>query len=53
MIKKDIPGHLISSQSFVSRDSPEQVEPPPDGKGELHFRFRVCEPFPQVAVQSP
>ena len=53
MIKRDVPGHLVFLQSFVSRNSPKQVEPAPDGTGELHFRFRVCEPFPQVALHSP
>jgi len=49
----EVPGHGISSQSFVSEDSPVQSNPPPDGAGELHSRLRECEPLPQVTLQSP
>ena len=51
--KKDVPGQVILLHSSVCSDTPGQANPPPDGEGELHSRIRVCDPFPQVTLQSP
>ena len=47
-----VPGQGYFSQSIDSVNTPPQVEPPLDGTGESHSRFRVCVPFPQVTVHS-
>ena len=48
----DLPKHASSSHAVVSEESPAQVDPPLDGSGESHSLILVCEPAPQVTVQS-
>ena len=52
LVNHDIPGHGLSSQPWVSEESPVQSEPPLMGEGELQSLLLVCEPAPQVTLQS-
>ena len=52
IVNHAIPGHGLSSQSWVSEESPMQSDPPLTGEGELQSLLLVCEPAPQVTLQS-